>query len=160
MKNARRHALLGFTLIELLIVIGIIGVLAAIVLIAVNPSRQFAQANNAQRSANVNAILSAIGQYIVDHKGALPGDLSSNTAYEIADDDGSAPTSNVDICDDLVPAYIPALPQDPSHSGSAITCAAGYNTGYKASIDNNNRVTVSATGEAIDGLTPTISVTR
>jgi prepilin-type N-terminal cleavage/methylation domain-containing protein len=31
----------GFTLIEILVVIGIIGILATVVLVAVNPSRQF-----------------------------------------------------------------------------------------------------------------------
>ena len=39
----------GFTLIELLVVIGILTVLLAIVLIAINPGKQFSQANNTQR---------------------------------------------------------------------------------------------------------------
>ena len=50
----------GFTLIEILVVIGIIAILAAIVIIAINPAKQFAQARNTQRTANVNAILNAI----------------------------------------------------------------------------------------------------
>ena len=47
----------GFTLVELLVVIGIVGILLAITLVAINPARQFKQANNAKRTADVNAIL-------------------------------------------------------------------------------------------------------
>ena len=41
----------GFTLIEILVVIGIMAVLATIVIIAINPAKQFAQARNADRTA-------------------------------------------------------------------------------------------------------------
>lgn len=63
----------GFTLIELLVVIGIIGILAAIVLVAVNPGRQFAQARNQQRSAALLGITNAIYQYAAEHNGNFPG---------------------------------------------------------------------------------------
>ena len=52
-------------------VIGIIAVLALIVLVAINPARQFALARNTQRTSNVEAILSAIGQNMVDNKGVF-----------------------------------------------------------------------------------------
>jgi prepilin-type N-terminal cleavage/methylation domain-containing protein len=58
----------GFTLIEILVVIGMIALLAAIVLIAINPSRQFAQGRNSQRHNDASAILNAVGQYIADNK--------------------------------------------------------------------------------------------
>ena len=50
----------GFTLIEILVVIGLIAILAAVVLIAINPGRQFSQAHNSQRTSNVETILNAI----------------------------------------------------------------------------------------------------
>ncbi len=66
----------GFTLIELLVVIGILSVLFAITLIAINPSRQFSQANDAKRSSDVSAILNAISQYQVENQGALPAGIT------------------------------------------------------------------------------------
>ena len=65
----------GFTLIELLVVIGILGILLAIVLIAINPAAQFAQANNTARTNDVNTILNAVHQYAADHKGVLPAGI-------------------------------------------------------------------------------------
>lgn len=153
----------GFTLIEILIVIGIIAILAAIVLIAVNPARQFAQANNAQRSSNVNAILNAIGQYVVDNKGDLSGIDITTSPQNISD-------GGADICDILVPTYMPSFPTDPESSSKGAGIAESdcgpsdsYNTEYQVEKDTDGRITVSApnTQDVDDnGTTPTISVTR
>jgi prepilin-type N-terminal cleavage/methylation domain-containing protein len=136
----------GFTLIELLVVIGILAILLSIVLIAINPARQFGQANNTRRRSEVTQILNAVGAYSADHKGLLPtaiSGLAANTPTEISN-------TGSDICADLVPDYIPALPQDPQQgTGTAITaCGAAYDTGYTvahdAAVGVAGRVTVAA----------------
>src|SRR5437667_6776235 len=71
----------GFTLIELLVVIGILAVLLAIVLIAINPARQFAQANNTKRRSDIGAILNAVGAYTADNAGKLPGTIPATADY-------------------------------------------------------------------------------
>ncbi len=145
----------GFTLIELLVVIGILAVLLAIVLVAINPAKQFSQSNDTQRSSDVNAILNAIHQYAADNKGTLPATFSSNPAAPTA---VSTAGTGAAFCDALVTEYLAALPGDPTAGEPALEadCAA-YNTGYTVfQSADNNRITVTATGE----ITPVIQVTR
>jgi len=150
----------GFTLIELLVVIGILAILLAITLIAINPARQFGQANDTKRRSDINAILNAIGQYTASNGGNLPSAVSGltvNTAREL-DDTATAP-SLAALCADLVPTYIPALPTDPSKNNQAgiSNCAGSWgDTGYQISRDANNRITVIAPS----GYSGSLSVTR
>src|SRR3954469_2026452 len=97
----------GFTLIELLVVIGILAVLLAITLIAINPAKQFSQANNTKRQSDVNAILNAINQYAADNKGNLTA-LNIGTSTAVIGNAGG----QVDLCSALTPKYIAALPVD------------------------------------------------
>lgn len=145
----------GFTLIEILVVIGIIAILAAVVLLAINPARQFAQARDSQRTSNVTAILNAVGQFMADNKGTLPAGIGVAKA-EV----GAA------LCAALVPTYLPALPTDPSSTkkGASIDsagCAAlvANDVKYDVIKDANGRVTVSADGEVPPG-TDNITITR
>lgn len=147
----------GFTLIELLVVIGILGILLAIVLIAINPARQFAQANNTARRSDVTTLLNSIHQYSADHKGILPAGIpvSPAVAKEIS-------TLGADICALISPTYVASLPTDPSLDKAAVSdCAVSYTTGYTVIVDTNGRVTVAAPdAEAISGQSTAISVTR
>src|SRR3954468_500341 len=90
MKSTARTFQKGFTLIELLVVIGILAILLAITLIAINPARQFSQANNTKRSSDVNAILNAIGQYQAENHGALPANMPAAGAAAVEVKQGAA----------------------------------------------------------------------
>ncbi len=159
----------GFTLIELLVVIGILGILLAIVLIAINPAAQFAQANNTARTNDVNTILNAVHQYAADHKGLLPGGAEIPTGVYPADA-LEISTLGADICAAIAPDYVSLLPVDPdvdnlSGAGNGVAVAncaqvGGYRTGYKIVKDSSGRITVGATAEPVRGVTPTITVTR
>jgi len=138
----------GFTLIELLIVIAVIAILAAIVIIAINPARQFASARNAQRWSDINAILNANWQYAVDNNGSLPSTITG-TDTEICLT-GATCTGLIDLTVlTTASTYLPAIPSDPTGSST-------NGAGYEISI-TDGRVTVSAPDAELG---VTISVTR
>ena len=56
----------GFTLMELLLVLGILGILATMVLIAINPTKQLDDARGVSRNVAVREMENAISQYIID----------------------------------------------------------------------------------------------
>ncbi len=135
-QKIRRSA--GFTLMELLVVIGIVAILASIVVVAINPSRQFAQSRNTQRESNVATVLNAIGQNIADNKGTLT--CASDTVTNAETNIGTA-AGNIDLnC--LVPTYISsALPFDPEGGTPA-------DTQYTVQTDALGRYTVCAPNHA------------
>src|SRR3989344_1939000 len=104
----------GFTLIELLLVIGIIAILASIVIVAINPTKQLGDARDAQRRSDVTTILNAVYQYAIDNDGLLPPGIPS-TAREICigggddtDSDDCTTAGNGDgvLLDVLTGAYL------------------------------------------------------
>lgn len=134
----------GFTLIEILVVVGIIALLATVVFVALDPVTRFADARNSRRWNDVNSVLTATHQYIVDNDGALPAGLTSGmSSTEL----GSCGTC-ADLASPLGP-YLKSLPTDPD-GGDAT------NTGYAIEVDANNIVTVSASN-AENGATIEVS---
>jgi type IV pilus assembly protein PilA len=150
----------GFTLIEVLIVLTIVTMLAAVVIIAVNPARQFAQARNTQRWAGINSILNAIHQNAIDNNGNFDFDdcgASSFPSSATNVGDNNPDVSDLDLCDCLVPTYIAEMPVDPGTDGSYADCT-DYNADYTVHEDaTTGRIVVSAPSAELGD---SISVTR
>jgi prepilin-type N-terminal cleavage/methylation domain-containing protein len=148
----------GFTLIEVLLVVAIIAILAGIVILAINPTKQLGDTRNAQRQADVTTILNAAYQYSIDNQGQIPATITT-TATDICSTGATCPNSpltspNLGAIDLSVLSangkYLVSIPKDPSNGNAE-------DTGYQISQNANGRITVSAP-HAEQG--KTISVTR
>lgn len=133
----------GFTLLEILLVVAAIGILAGIVIFAINPGKQLGETRNAQRRADVNTILNAVYQYAIDNNGTIPAAItaatcdSDTTAGQICKQGGTC-TGISDL--GVLTAnqkYITAMPADPTGS-------TANGSGYYVAKSANGRVTVCA----------------
>lgn len=138
----------GFTLLEMLLVVAAIGILAGIVILALNPAKQLGDTRNAQRKSDVATILNAVYQYSIDNNGSFPSGIDSvagssqvlGTAATGCDSTCTADTTVgacVDLTSDLVSAYLVAIPQDP-------TTGTTTNSDYYVNKLGSGRLTVGA----------------
>ncbi len=98
----------GFTIVELLIVIVVIGILAAITIVAYNGIQQ--RGRDAQRKSDVANIAKALELYYIDN-GQYP--LSSGSTTINSGWSTTADASWQNLRAQLVPKYIANLPSDP-----------------------------------------------
>ncbi len=123
----------GFTLIELLIVIAIIGILAAVVVLILNPAQLLAQSRDSRRVQDLDNLNTAIGTWLADvatTSWAAVLNCTSGTAWPVSGT-CTAVTSRAVDSTGWVPINfnamstgtpIPVLPIDPSNGS---TCTSG-----------------------------------
>ena len=146
----------GFTLLEILLVVGIIAILAGIVILAINPTKQLGDTRNAQRRSDVLTILNAVYQYSIDNN----GDVTGLTIATSSDCNAVSGTDASSLWGELVTAsstYLTAIPHDPSvpDPGQDVSSGSGY---YVIQLPSG-RITV-CTDEATQENGAVISVTR
>ena len=133
-------------MLEILLVVGIIAILAGIVIVAINPSKQLATVRNTERKSDIKQIDSALTQYYIDHF-HYPTSLTS-TLTEVCDTGANASSSgqtttctNAGLINlsELVPMYLTAIPRDPS---ATTTDHAGYQV-----VLASNKIGISAPAE-------------
>ncbi len=117
------------------VIIGVISILASIVIVAINPTKQIGDARNAQRRSDTNTILNAVYQYAIDNNGDLPTTLPT-TPREICQYEAYDCAGLVDLSP-LVGDYLVDIPSDPATNDPR-------STEYTIEYDSAGRVTVAA----------------
>lgn len=154
MKNISQQK--GFTLLEILLVVAAIAILAGIVILAINPTKQLGDTRNAQRRSDVTTILNAVYQYTIDNSGTIPTIPTAACALVATNQICKATatgTCSTGVALTAITAsekYLVSFPIDP-------TTSSADGTGYYITKTANNRITVCAPS-AEQGAT--ISVTR
>lgn len=139
--NFSRENLRGFTLIETLLVIGVVGLLASIVLVAIGNARQ--QSRDSQRQANLHQITTS-----------MELDFQENTQY-------LSTTGGVDAVTSIS-TYLPVVPKDPKNVAPCryawfnnttnlkqycvYTCLETVTNGYICASEKGTLTKVYATG--------------
>lgn len=131
---------LGFTLIELLLVIAILGILFVVVIVNLDPLRQFREAKNAARWSHVNSLATAIYQYVIE-QGNYPEGIDGSlrqigTAGSGCGGCGGAIASCLDLSIPLKRS-LPLMPVDPAQGTS-------QRTGYAVTLNSDNVIMVVA----------------
>jgi len=152
----------GFTLLEILLVVGIISILAGIIILAINPTKQLGDTRNAQRRADVLTIMNAIYQFSIDNHGNMD---TINNGSTLPDGSGSTCAANVgtdakNLRDSLVgndAVYLTDIPHDPSIS----VFQSGDNTEYYVvQSSSTGRISVCAPDVSLETNNTAIQVTR
>lgn len=123
----------GFTLIELLVVIGIIGILAALVLLAINPAETQRKGRDATRFSDMTTMRKAIDLTIADSGGTLPGGtgIPPSAPVHLGDSSLGRQASNTpeNYLKMDVSKFLSILPNDPQHvAGSILTVSISDGT--------------------------------
>lgn len=144
----------GFTLIELLVALTIVAILAVSVYAALNPAQRLKDAKDSRRATDVDTILTAVHQSIVDNKGTNPTNmpatgveqqLGTGVALDCPAAVGTYCTGMTTACKDLMNGaqnltkYLASMTSDPG-----TTDAPPLSTGYSIKVDTNGIVTVKA----------------
>src|SRR3989344_5353451 len=144
----------GFTLIEILLVVAILSILLVVVFAALNPAQRLIDTRNARRWNDVNQVLTAMHECIVDNDLATCGLTDNGNTYQLGTCTGTGATlctgaqaDCLDLSTELA-NYIKSVPLDPS-DGAAAT------TGYAVTVDNGIVTTDSCSAEGT-----TVSVSR
>lgn len=148
----------GFTLIELIVVIAIIGVLAGVLLIAINPAALLAKGRDARRLDDLDAVNKAMslsladGEFLLAGTVAVPVSGTSNVGTAVVDGTGWVVYTTIAGKTGLG-KYLSTLPVDPVNDATYHYTFASNGANYEIntvleSVDNATKMSIDG-GNAV-----------
>jgi len=148
MRKSYKQSQKGFTLIELLLVIAIIAILAAVIFVALDPLKRFADSRDSTRWSEIEELLHAIKIDQIDNRGEYLQsiqDIADDTWYMIGiasttiedcetqcdalgDFDVATTTACVNLAGLVGEGYMPSIPISPNNPNESVWSAS--TTGY------------------------------
>lgn len=134
-----------------MLALGMLGVLASVVMVAINPTKQLDEARDAERHSHVRELQSAMIQYIIDNR-VRPGDKEIPEGAANALPICRRGVTNVGCInmDDLLSTYAPCIPYDGAETDNKFT-------GYSIHLQGGRMIVVAehlGGGAAGGGCTP------
>ncbi len=129
----------GFTLVELLIVVAIIGILAGVVLIAINPGETLRKSRDATRLSDLDSVARALNLALAEETVTLVATSGGSSSLS-----GATPTAvNGNGWVDADPVgtsaglgqYLSALPLAPNHSAATPEAYIFYSDGVNYELN-------------------------
>jgi prepilin-type N-terminal cleavage/methylation domain-containing protein len=137
----------GFSLLELLIVVGIIGILSAVLILVIDPTENLKKSRDTQRMSDLATIKTALGVYSAFASTVYMGGAAANTACKGSTSDDSSyaasdkifysvPTSGTSITDTTLDGGSTSIP---AAGQVAVATSSGL-------VDGNGWLPVNLTG--------------
>jgi type II secretory pathway pseudopilin PulG len=109
-KSKKRKKPKGFTLIEITVICIIFVILVSLVVVSMRSSN--AKGRDAKRVSELNNIRTALQMYYMDH-GRYPSSTDSENWCSLEQSDTESNNFCRYLIDELIPFYLPEIPQDP-----------------------------------------------
>lgn len=132
----------GFTLVELIIVIAIIGILAAGLLVLLDPIEQINRANDAAKDSNARDAVRALDRYFAVKQAYPRNDATYNALQELMD------AGEIKQLPPNVYADGPGTASRPWICFNKVSKAYNLNTNTRFEADDANRTTIPAAADA------------
>lgn len=136
----KKRYLIPLIALAVFLVLGFLGILATVVIVAINPAANFEDSRNTVRQSDVNTISNGIRQYLLDHE-ALPNIFTSVKC----ESGGESILFYSPLYEALVETYLMNLPTDPT-----VGTERSNDTGYVMCISNNQIIIKAPLAEGVE----------